>query len=56
MADVRTQVALSLFTDFVNLSEFAPGDHQGQVLEILIDEVIAWTTALAPLRAVRTGA
>jgi NAD(P)H-dependent FMN reductase len=51
MADVRTQVALSLFTDFVNFSDFAPGEHQAQSLSVLIDEVIAWSGALAPLRA-----
>ena len=28
MADVRTQVALSLFTDFENFSVFKPGQHQ----------------------------
>jgi NAD(P)H-dependent FMN reductase len=56
MADVRTNVALSLFTDFVNFSEFAPGDHQAQALETLVDEVIAWSSALAPLRAARAAA
>src|SRR6201996_6298850 len=30
MADVRTQVALSMFTDFVNFAELAPGEHQVQ--------------------------
>lgn len=50
MADVRTQVALSLFTDFVNFSELAPGAHQEATLATLFDEVIAWSTALAHLR------
>jgi NAD(P)H-dependent FMN reductase len=50
MADVRTNVALSLFTDFVNFSELNPGPHQVQALDTLLDEVVAWTTALAPLR------
>ncbi|MFE2541879.1 NADPH-dependent FMN reductase [Actinacidiphila glaucinigra] len=50
MADVRSQVALSLFTDFVNFSEFAPGEHQAASLSTLIDEVIEWSSALAPLR------
>ncbi|MCU1655570.1 MAG: NADPH-dependent oxidoreductase [Pseudonocardiales bacterium] len=53
MADVRTQVALSLFTDFVNFSQLAPGEHQVLSLNTLIDEVVAWSRALAPLRAAR---
>jgi len=53
MADVRTQVALSMFTDFVDFAELAPGDYQVQALDRLIDEVIAWSNALAPLRAAK---
>jgi NAD(P)H-dependent FMN reductase len=53
MADVRTQVALSMFTDFVNFTDLVPGDYQVQALDRLIDEVIAWSSALAPLRAAR---
>jgi NAD(P)H-dependent FMN reductase len=52
MADVRTNVALSMFTDFVNFTEPVPGEHQVQALNTLIDQVIAWSEALAPLRAV----
>jgi NAD(P)H-dependent FMN reductase len=52
MADVRTNVALSMFTDFVNFTDLAPGAHQVQALDTLIEQVIAWSTALAPLRAV----
>lgn len=51
MADVRSQVALSMFTEFVNFSEFAPGDHQVVSLNTLLDEVIQWSDALASLRA-----
>jgi NAD(P)H-dependent FMN reductase len=50
MADVRTQVALSLFTDFKNFSELAPNERQAQTLNTLFDEVVAWSEALAPLR------
>ena len=56
MADVRTNVALSMFTDFVNFSDLQPGDHQAQALETLMDQVVAWSTALAPLREVRKAA
>ncbi len=52
MADVRTNVALSMFTDFQNFTDFAPGEHQGQALDTLLGEVIAWSEALAPLRNV----
>jgi NAD(P)H-dependent FMN reductase len=52
MADVRTNVALSAFTDFKNFTELAPGPHQAQALDTLFGEVIAWSEALAPLRQV----
>jgi NAD(P)H-dependent FMN reductase len=50
MADVRAQVALSLFTDFENFRDFKPGEHQAQQLATTLDQVVAWSTALAPLR------
>ncbi|WP_327111515.1 NAD(P)H-dependent oxidoreductase [Streptomyces sp. NBC_01341] len=52
MADVRAQVALSLFTDFENFSTFKPGAHQVDALNATLDQVQAWSAALAPLRAV----
>jgi NAD(P)H-dependent FMN reductase len=51
MADVRSQVALSLFTEFENFTVFKPGDFQIQSLNQMLDEVIDWSTALKPLRA-----
>ncbi|MGK5440269.1 NADPH-dependent FMN reductase [Micromonospora sp. URMC 105] len=50
MADVRAQVALSLFTDFENFSTFKPGDHQRDALTTTLDQVVAWSQALAHLR------
>jgi NAD(P)H-dependent FMN reductase len=50
MADVRTNVALSLFTDFRNFTDLAPGEHQEHALDTLLGEVLAWSNALAPLR------
>ncbi|MFE4415571.1 hypothetical protein [Streptomyces sp. NPDC056821] len=50
MADVRSQVALSLFTDFENFSTFKPADNQRDTLNTTLDQVIAWTDTLAPLR------
>ena len=50
MADVRQQVTLSLITDFENFSVFKPGGYHRTALETLLDQVIAWSAALAPLR------
>jgi NAD(P)H-dependent FMN reductase len=50
MADVRQQVALSLLTEFENFSVFKPGDYNIAALTTLLDQVVAWSKALAPLR------
>jgi NAD(P)H-dependent FMN reductase len=50
MADVRQQVTLSLLTEFENFSVFRPGDYNRAALDTLLDQVIAWSNALAPLR------
>jgi hypothetical protein len=50
MADVRQQVALSLITEFENFSAVKPGDYSLDALSTLLDQVIAWSAALAPLR------
>src|SRR5260370_8489683 len=50
MADVRQQVTLSLLTEFENFSVFKPGDYNRAALDTLLDQVVAWSTALAPLR------
>src|SRR6266508_777727 len=50
MADVRQQVALSMITEFENLSVFKPGGYNVGALQTLLDQVIAWSAALAPLR------
>jgi NAD(P)H-dependent FMN reductase len=51
IATVRSQVALSLFTDFVNFTEFKPSEVHLQPLDVMLTQLIAWTKALAPLRA-----
>jgi NAD(P)H-dependent FMN reductase len=51
LADVRAQVALSLITDFENYSVFKPNDYQLGALNSVLDQVVAWAKALAPLRA-----
>ena len=50
MADVRQQVALSLITEFENFSTFKPGAYNLDALSTMLNQVIAWSTALAPLR------
>ncbi|AQQ53165.1 NADPH-dependent FMN reductase [Planococcus lenghuensis] len=50
VASVRAHPAMSLFTDFINMSEFKPADfHEGSV-SMLLDQVNAWTNAFEPLR------
>ncbi|MGX6602405.1 NADPH-dependent FMN reductase [Micromonosporaceae bacterium Da 78-11] len=50
MADVRAQVALSLFSDFENFSKFLPSERQEQALGTVLDQTVAWSGALAHLR------
>lgn len=52
LAAVRTNVALSLFTDFTDFTTLSPTEYQAQALNALLDQVIAWSQALAPLRRV----
>ncbi|HEX5405552.1 MAG TPA: NAD(P)H-dependent oxidoreductase [Pseudonocardiaceae bacterium] len=49
VADVRAQVALSLFQDFENGADFNPGSQHEDMLTRLLDQVVAWAEALAPL-------
>src|SRR5215472_14361212 len=45
MADVRQQVALSMFTDFEGFTALKPGDYNRAALDTLLDQVIAWSKA-----------
>lgn len=51
VADVRTQVLLSLYTDFENFTTFKPAPMHEKTLNTMIDQLVAWSTALKPLRA-----
>jgi NAD(P)H-dependent FMN reductase len=51
VADVRAQVSLSLFTDFVNFDTFNPAASHEKSVHAMLDQVIAWGTALKTLRA-----
>jgi hypothetical protein len=49
---VRAQVGLSLFSDFENLTVFKPSPRHAASVSGVLDEVVAWSRALQPLRAV----
>ena len=49
VADVRAQVALSLFTDFTD-GCFSPAPHHQATLETMLGQVTRWAAALSPLR------
>lgn len=50
VADVRAQVALSLFTDFENFTEFKPHPYHEKSVNDMRDQVCAWGKALKMLR------
>lgn len=51
LADVRTAVQLSLFTDFTdNMSKFQPDAMRLNDLNGMLDQLIAWSGALKTLR------
>jgi hypothetical protein len=62
IADVSTQVALSMFADFTFTEPANPTDpgtctpapRHVATLATMLDEVVAWSTALTPLRAMTT--
>ena len=51
MADVRQQVIVNLMTEFENFVTFRPQDYHVQALTTQLDELVAWSEALAHLRA-----
>ena len=51
VADVRSQVALSLFTDFENFSAFKPQALHEKSLKSMLDQLIAWSGAMKSVRA-----
>ncbi len=50
VADVRAQVQLSLLTDFENFTTFRPVSVQEQYVNTMLDQVVAWSSALKSLR------
>lgn len=53
IADVRSQVMLSLYEDFEDFTAFKPRPRHEKSLHAVLDQLIAWSGAL---RSVRTGA
>jgi len=52
VAGVRSHVALSLNDDFEDFSTPAPRPHQCEKLTTLVDQVVAWGSALRTVRSV----
>jgi NAD(P)H-dependent FMN reductase len=50
VATVRSQVALSLFTDFENYTHFKPDPRHEKSLSQMLDQLVAWSGALQSLR------
>jgi NAD(P)H-dependent FMN reductase len=50
VADVQAQVALFIHSDFENYTQFAPAAHQERILEQMLDQVVAWSSAMQGLR------
>lgn len=55
MADVSRQVALTLNSDFQDYTEFRPGPQQTAALAQMLDQVVTWSKALAPVREALAG-
>jgi NAD(P)H-dependent FMN reductase len=53
MADVRAQVALSLFHDFEAFTTLKPSHHQEGAVHAMLDDLVAWGHALKALRTKR---
>jgi NAD(P)H-dependent FMN reductase len=51
LADVRAQLALSLVNDFENYSVFKPNAQHETVLNVVLDQTVAWSGALQNLRS-----
>ena len=50
IADVRSQVMLSLHSDFENYTTFKPGQHHEKSVTAMLDEVVSWSGALKTVR------
>ena len=51
VADVRSQVLLSLYTDFENFTTFKPNAAHEMPLGMMLDQLVSWGTAMKGVRA-----
>ena len=56
VADVRAQVALSMYTDFENFSTLKPGPQQEAAVNAMLDDLVPWGQALQTMRTRSTKA
>ena len=56
IADVRDQVALSLFDDFVDFTVLDPRPLQTRAAHTMLDQVVAWSEAMKDVRLGRGAA
>ena len=50
VADVRAQVALSMYADFENFSTFTPRPQQEGAVNAMLDDLVVWGQALQTMR------
>ncbi|MEJ0012576.1 MAG: NAD(P)H-dependent oxidoreductase [Bauldia sp.] len=50
IADVRAHVSLSLYTDFENFSAFKPAESHKAQVNLMLDQLTSWATALKGVR------
>ena len=50
IADVRAHVSLSLYTDFENFTIFKPAASHATQVNLMLDQVVAWGSALKTMR------
>ena len=55
VADVRAQVSFSLMDEFENYRTFKPQPGKEERLKVVLDQVVAWSNALRPLREASAG-
>jgi NAD(P)H-dependent FMN reductase len=51
VADVRAQVALSMYTDFESFTTLKPGPRQEAAVHAMLEDLVAWGGALKTMRA-----
>jgi NAD(P)H-dependent FMN reductase len=56
VADVRAQIVLSLATDFENFSTFKPAPQHERTVRLMLDQLLAWGTALRTIRRGQSSA